>query len=168
MTQRKARRIVVLTTLMVIVVCWAGSAAVGQTSFRFPTSEAKPESDMVRFLGQRFRNLTIPLDLSASVGLIAIPTKDVISLADLQSKKKARVGAVYALAGSVRLGLAPGAFTVDIVQENNRWTASLRDESEKEQAKVPANVILGPPETRTLATVEGSICYRINGGIVCI
>ena len=106
-----------------------------------------------------FKRISVPL----TVGVMASPTTELVSLQDLDTKG-ALLGTIYFPTGSLRLKLGPGLYTVFVKGK----TAQLQDVKGESKRDVPVQVSASEKADRVLVTVEASICYKVNGGIVCI
>lgn len=134
-----------------------------------PIQKYKVETDFVKFIKSQFAKSVFAreLDVSNAVSIVAVPAQKLISIDDI--KKGAIVGGVYFSSGSLKYDTPPGSYAVYVKEEGpGCWFAEFKDLAGKGIRKVQARVILGVSVDKVMGTVEYSICYRINGGIVCI
>jgi len=134
----------------------------------FPREKHEVVLAFEEFITKRFSDSVFvnEMNFSGTVSIVAVPAKKLVSVEDIQ--KGALVGALFLSTGSLKYDLSPGSYGVYVKRKGPSWIAQIINSNGKIIKEVPAKFSPGKEVDRVMATVDFSVCYHINGGIVCI
>lgn len=141
------------------------SEVIAQAQFS-AVEKFKAAGQFVDFMASQFQKSIFAkeMDYKGTVSIVAIPARKLVSVRDLTNG--AIIGGLYLSSGSLRYNLPPGSYTVYVQGKGGKFWAEIRDDAGSTKRKRSVRVVLAESAKKITASIEYSICYRINGGIV--